>query len=184
MTTTGTIGSLIGESAPRNEDRRLLTGDALFVDDVHLDGMLHVAFVRSDYAHGYLRRVDLSEARAHPGVIAVYAADDLGDYWLHRPRAFSSGEIVMNQTALAVLGEGCPDASEQQEQKALPNVPDGYRDEEAQARIMDVTVQTLRSMASRRKGPPRVKQGRRPLYRIAAYEAYLLARETDFEADF
>ncbi len=85
MTTTGTIGSLIGESAPRNEDHRLLTGDALFVDDVHLDGMLHVAFVRSDYAHGYLRHVDLSEARAHPGVIAVYAADDLGDYWAPGP---------------------------------------------------------------------------------------------------
>jgi carbon-monoxide dehydrogenase large subunit len=64
----------------RNEDARLLTGRALFVDDVQLAGMLHVAFVRSDYAHGRLRSVDVSAARRRPGVVAVYTADDLGDY--------------------------------------------------------------------------------------------------------
>jgi carbon-monoxide dehydrogenase large subunit len=64
----------------RNEDARLLTGRALFVDDVQLPGMLHVAFVRSDYAHGRLKRVDVSAARLRPGVIAAYTADDLGDY--------------------------------------------------------------------------------------------------------
>ena len=73
--------SRIGASPRRNEDRRLLTGEALFVDDVHLDGMLHAAFVRSDYAHGILNGVDLSAALAHPGVVAAYAAHDLGDYW-------------------------------------------------------------------------------------------------------
>jgi carbon-monoxide dehydrogenase large subunit len=78
-------GSIIGSSAPRNEDHRLLTGTALFVDDVQFDDMLHVAFVRSDYAHGRLMSVDLSAARAHPGVIAAYAADDLGDYWAPGP---------------------------------------------------------------------------------------------------
>jgi carbon-monoxide dehydrogenase large subunit len=57
----------------------------LFVDDVHLEGMLHVAFVRSDYAHGRLQGVDLKAARAHPGVIAAYAAEDLGDYWSPGP---------------------------------------------------------------------------------------------------
>ena len=64
----------------RNEDARLLTGRALFVDDVLLPGMLHVAFVRSEYAHGRLRGVDASAARQRPGVMAVYTADDLGDY--------------------------------------------------------------------------------------------------------
>jgi len=85
MTATRLSGSLIGASPLRNEDHRLLTGAALFVDDVHLEGMLHVAFVRSDYAHGHLRDVDLSAARAHPGVIAAYAADDLGEYWAPGP---------------------------------------------------------------------------------------------------
>ena len=65
---------------PRNEDARLLTGRALFVDDVQLPGMLHVAFVRSEHAHGRLTSVDVSAARTRPGVHAVYTAADLGDY--------------------------------------------------------------------------------------------------------
>lgn len=64
----------------RNEDARLLTGRARFVDDVQLPGMLHVAFVRSDYPHGRIISVDLSAARLRPGVIAAYAASDLGAY--------------------------------------------------------------------------------------------------------
>ena len=65
---------------PRNEDARLLTGRALFVDDVQLPGMLHVAFVRSEHAHGRITSVDVSAARLRPGVHAVYTAADLGDY--------------------------------------------------------------------------------------------------------
>jgi carbon-monoxide dehydrogenase large subunit len=65
---------------PRNEDARLLTGRALFVDDVQLPGMLHVAFVRSEHAHGRITSVDVSSARLRPGVHAVYTAADLGDY--------------------------------------------------------------------------------------------------------
>jgi carbon-monoxide dehydrogenase large subunit len=64
----------------RNEDARLLTGRAQFVDDVQLPGMLHVAFVRSEYAHARLTSVDASAARQRPGVVAVYTAADLGDY--------------------------------------------------------------------------------------------------------
>ena len=75
----------VGEWVPRNEDRRLLTGHALFVDDVHLEGMLHVAFVRSDHAHGEIRGIDVSAALERPGVLAVYTAEDLGDYWRPGP---------------------------------------------------------------------------------------------------
>ena len=74
-----------GERFTRNEDARLLRGLALFVDDVHLDGMLHVAFLRSDYAHARLISVDTAAARARPGVVAVYTADDLGAYWQPGP---------------------------------------------------------------------------------------------------
>jgi carbon-monoxide dehydrogenase large subunit len=69
----------------RNEDARLLTGRALFVDDVQIEGMLHVAFVRSEYAHGRLKSVDVSAARHRPGVEAVYTAEDLGGYWRPGP---------------------------------------------------------------------------------------------------
>ena len=65
---------------PRNEDARLLTGRALFVDDVQLPGMLHVAFVRSEHAHGRITRIDASAARERAGVRAVYTAADLGAY--------------------------------------------------------------------------------------------------------
>ena len=64
----------------RNEDERLLTGRARFVDDIQLPGMTHVAFVRSDFAHARLNSVDVSAARERPGVVAVYTAADLGDY--------------------------------------------------------------------------------------------------------
>ncbi len=64
----------------RNEDARLLTGRARFVDDVRVPGMLHVAFVRSDYAHARLVGVDVAAARQRPGVVAAYTAADLGEY--------------------------------------------------------------------------------------------------------
>jgi len=76
---------LVGKSVRRNEDARLLTGRAQFVDDVHLPGMLHAAFLRSEHAHARLKHVDLSRARAHPGVVACFSADDLGDYWQPGP---------------------------------------------------------------------------------------------------
>jgi carbon-monoxide dehydrogenase large subunit len=68
-----------GAPVPRNEDPRLLAGQALFVDDVQLPGLLHVAFVRSDLANARIRSLDLSAVRQHPGVVAAYTAEDLGD---------------------------------------------------------------------------------------------------------
>ncbi|MEX1248494.1 MAG: xanthine dehydrogenase family protein molybdopterin-binding subunit [Anaerolineales bacterium] len=70
-----------GERIKRNEDPRLLTGRALFVDDVNLPGMAHVAFVRSPYAHANIRSIDVTAAKELPGVLAVYTAADLGSYW-------------------------------------------------------------------------------------------------------
>jgi carbon-monoxide dehydrogenase large subunit len=75
----------IGERIRRNEDPRLLTGQALFVDDVDIPGMLHAAFLRSDYAHAYLKSVDVSAARGRPGVVAVYTAEDMGKDWIPGP---------------------------------------------------------------------------------------------------
>jgi carbon-monoxide dehydrogenase large subunit len=74
-----------GAPVPRNEDRRLLTGQALFVDDVELPGMLHAALLRSPLAHGRIRRIDASTPRQRAGVVAVYTADDLGAYWRPGP---------------------------------------------------------------------------------------------------
>src|SRR5258708_36982502 len=74
-----------GAPIKRNEDRRLLTGQALFIDDVELPGLLHAAFLRSQVAHARIESIDVSAALQRPGVIAVYVADDLGTYWQHGP---------------------------------------------------------------------------------------------------
>ncbi len=75
----------VGQRITRNEDPRLLTGQALFVDDVDLPGMLHAAFLRSDYAHARIKKIDASAARNRPGVMAVYTSEDMGDLWKPGP---------------------------------------------------------------------------------------------------
>jgi len=74
-----------GAPIRRNEDARLLRGQALFVDDVELPGMLYAAFLRSNVAHARIRSIDVSAARAREGVVAVYTAADLGSYWAPGP---------------------------------------------------------------------------------------------------
>ncbi len=75
----------IGQRITRTEDPRLLTGQALYVDDVEIPGMLCAAFLRSDYAHARLLSIDASAARGRPGVVAVYTAEDMGDDWQPGP---------------------------------------------------------------------------------------------------
>jgi len=84
----------IGKRIKRSEDPRLLTGEALFVDDVEIHGMLHAAFLRSDYAHAYLRSVDVSAAQAREGVVAVFTAETMGDDWQPGPPLVSPPPTV------------------------------------------------------------------------------------------
>ena len=89
-----------GERIKRNEDPRLLRGEALFTDDVQLPNMAQAAFVRSPYAHARIMGVDVSEAVAKEGVVAVYTAQDLGDYWQPGPLLVPPPpvkDIVFNQ---------------------------------------------------------------------------------------
>jgi carbon-monoxide dehydrogenase large subunit len=95
-----------GARIKRNEDPRLLTGQAQFVDDIHLHGMLHAAFKRSDYAHAHLLSVDVEAARNMPGVIAVYTAEDLGDFWQPSPLLVPpppAQHVVFNQRTAGQL---------------------------------------------------------------------------------
>ena len=54
----------IGRAVPRTEDGRLLTGRALFVDDVVRPGMLHAAFLRSPHARARIAAIDAAAAQA------------------------------------------------------------------------------------------------------------------------
>src|ERR1700729_2257761 len=66
----------VGRARLRKEDERLITGQTNWTDNIRLPGMLHVAFLRSPYAHARITRVDLSAAREAPGVIAAYSGAD------------------------------------------------------------------------------------------------------------
>lgn len=64
-------------SPSRREDRRLLSGQGTYADDVNLPGQAYAAFVRSVVPHGVLRSVDLAAAREAPGVLGVFTGADL-----------------------------------------------------------------------------------------------------------
>jgi len=97
-----------GKRVKRNEDPRLLTGRALFTDDVQLPEMAHVAFLRSPHAHARIESVDISGATEMEGVIAVYTAESLGDYWQAGPLLVSPPPIegiVFNQRTQVPLAK-------------------------------------------------------------------------------
>lgn len=70
-------GRFTGQSIERVEDDRLLRGRGAFVGGLRRDGMAHAVFVRSPHAHARIRSVDVTRARARPGVLAVYTGDDI-----------------------------------------------------------------------------------------------------------
>jgi carbon-monoxide dehydrogenase large subunit len=84
-TAAGAAARYVGASVARKEDRRLLTGHGLYVDDVVLPGMLHAAFLRSDVAKAIITHLDVAAARELPGVEAVFTWQDFdgrfGDAW-------------------------------------------------------------------------------------------------------
>jgi aerobic carbon-monoxide dehydrogenase large subunit len=66
-----------GMRIKRLEDPRLLSGRGRYLDDLALPRMLFASFVRSPHAHARIVRIDATAARALPGVIAVFTADDV-----------------------------------------------------------------------------------------------------------
>jgi len=79
MTTTTTTPSEVGASRRRKEDRRLLTGRTKWTDNLRLPGMLHLAMVRSPFAHARIVSIDTSAARAAAGVHTVLTGADVKD---------------------------------------------------------------------------------------------------------
>lgn len=71
--------TVIGKSVPRLEDRALLTGTGRFAGDQNFEGQLHMRVVRSPVAHGRIHNIDVEEARAAPGVYAVWTGVDVAD---------------------------------------------------------------------------------------------------------
>ncbi|HEX3145466.1 MAG TPA: xanthine dehydrogenase family protein molybdopterin-binding subunit [Pyrinomonadaceae bacterium] len=69
----------VGKRVKRTEDPRLIKGLAHYVDDIRLPDTLHVAFVRSMYAHARIKGIDTTAAANSPGVVAVYTGKDIAE---------------------------------------------------------------------------------------------------------
>ncbi|BAS14470.1 carbon monoxide dehydrogenase large chain [Arthrobacter sp. Hiyo8] len=67
----------IGRPRLRKEDAHLITGRSRYTDNMTLPGMLHLAMVRSPFAHARITSIDTSAAKSSPGVVAVFTGADL-----------------------------------------------------------------------------------------------------------
>src|ERR1700754_2566027 len=67
----------VGQAIKRKEDPRLIMGRARYIDDINVTGQLWASFVRSPEAHAKITSIDTTEAKAAPGVLAVYTGHDL-----------------------------------------------------------------------------------------------------------
>ena len=131
----------IGRPVPRREDARLLRGRARFVDDVHLERMLHGVFVRSPHPHAEIGAIDASAALA-AGARLVLAADDL---------PFADRAFVVRYWHAAIRGGTQPFLARGRvryvgEPVALVVADDAYRAEDL-ASLVEVDYRPLESVA-------------------------------------
>src|SRR3979409_1233566 len=74
------LPKLVGQRVKRREDPRLIQGRATYVDDISLVGMQHLAFKRSDVAHGRIRSIDTRAAEAMEGGGAVFPGPQIPEF--------------------------------------------------------------------------------------------------------
>src|SRR3954468_2525085 len=111
--------SILGNRVLRKEDPKFLTVGGTYVDDVALDGALHVHYVRSTLAHARILSIDTADAAAAPGVVAVITAADVDLAPLSTnnpgmPRPLLAGEEVrfVGEPVVAVVAETRAEAAD------------------------------------------------------------------------
>jgi carbon-monoxide dehydrogenase large subunit len=100
------IAAMLGAPIKRREDPRLITGQATYVDDIKLTGMLHMAVLRSPYGHARIVSINTEPALQHPGVRAVYTAADLKGKVGNVAIAVPIGHITNGMGCRGPLAEG------------------------------------------------------------------------------
>src|SRR5215210_5118521 len=80
MPASPVLPKLVGQRTKRREDPRLIRGRGTYVDDIALVGMQHLAFKRSDIAHGRILSIDTSAAEAMEGVERVYTGAQIAEF--------------------------------------------------------------------------------------------------------
>jgi carbon-monoxide dehydrogenase large subunit len=96
----GTLNGEYGKAVRRLEDPPLIKGTGTYTDDVEAPGALHAAFVRAELAHGRIVGIDTEAAKAAPGVVGVYTADDL------ELEAMGPGPMAPDDMLRPILAEG------------------------------------------------------------------------------
>jgi carbon-monoxide dehydrogenase large subunit len=132
---------MLGESIPRLEDARFLSGSACFVDDLQFPGMLHAVVVRSAQAHALIKGIGAEAVRKMPGVHAVFTFADIAKHdaviplrlgplpgferYLQRPLARERVRFVGEPVALVVAADRyvAEDAAEALEIEYQPLAP-------------------------------------------------------------
>ncbi|KGN33819.1 aldehyde dehydrogenase [Knoellia sinensis KCTC 19936] len=102
----------IGRDRRRKEDQRLITGRTKWTDNIVLPGMLHLAMVRSPVAHATISNIDVEEAKAASGVVAVITGADIKDTqgaianaWPLSAEQKTPGHLPMAVDRVACTGE-------------------------------------------------------------------------------
>ena len=111
---TATVENEVGRARTRKEDARLITGRTRWTDNITLPGLLHIAVVRSPFAHARINSIDTSAAQEMPGVSAIYTAADLDPEgttglpcaWPVTPEMKHPRRPVLASTQVNFAGEG------------------------------------------------------------------------------
>ncbi len=91
-------GKAVGRVHPRADAVQKVTGHAVYTDDIQFEGMLQARVKRAMIPAGVLRRLDVSRARALPGVVAVLTAADV-------PGENISGLVILDWPVLVGIGQ-------------------------------------------------------------------------------
>jgi carbon-monoxide dehydrogenase large subunit len=99
-------GGHVGWAMRRKEDPRLITGQARYIDDISLPGMLWAALIRSPEAHAKIVSIDSAAAKARPGIHAVFTGEDMSDLGGPLPMAWAPLGVEVNNPEHWPLARG------------------------------------------------------------------------------
>jgi carbon-monoxide dehydrogenase large subunit len=112
VTATAERPAEIGKDRRRKEDQRLITGRTRWTDNLTLPGMVHLAMVRSPFAHATITSIDTSAAASAPNVVGVFSGADFGDElgvcinaWPITPEQVTPNHSPMPADRVAFAGE-------------------------------------------------------------------------------
>lgn len=101
------VSRLVGARVRRREDPRLVRGLAHYVDDIDLPNTLHVAILRSPYAHARIKAIHVEEALRRPGVVAVITGKDIRDQVGMVPVASQNPTLRIPQHPILAVDKVC-----------------------------------------------------------------------------